>query len=163
MSRPFQDLKKFVYRRITPSEFKSNSGVIAPKAFIIQPNMRGLSVYRADITSPYQVLQECIDNRKRQLNHSDVDARKSASDWLIKNPSVESLLQKGWREVVISIEAIYSLGFNNFEGPEPNGHINVLGTAEQFEAQAEKFIELIDRGQARILTIEECLERPDIK
>ena len=62
---------------------------------------------------------------------------------------------------MIPIAAIRALGFTNFEGPDPNGHINILGTAEEFEAQAEAFVELIDTGQVRILTAEECLRNPD--
>ncbi len=123
--------------------------------------MRGLSVFRADMASPYQVLQECIEDRKLRMNDPEETERQKAAAWLAKNPDVDTLVQKDYRVVAIPIAVIQALGFTHLEGPEPNGHMNILGTAEEFRAQAAAFVELIDTGQARILSAEECLRKPD--
>ncbi len=164
MQQQYRESQNYVYRRIPPYQFKVKGNLVSPSAFTIKTGELGLSVFRCDISSPYHVLQDCIDERKRRLSNSDDSECEKATIWLAKNPDVETLVNKqGWRIVIIPIDAVLSLGFVELDGPELNGHINIIGTVEQFEIQAPDFVDLINTGQARILTVEECLERPDIK
>ena len=161
VSHTSEKLNNYVYRRVVPQLYKVKKNLVDPGAFHILPIMRGLSVFRADLASPYQVLQECINDQIERSADPDEIKSEKARIWLAKNPNVETLLNKDFRIVVLPINAIHELGFSSFDGPEPNGHINILGTHEMFIAQAEAFVELIDTGRARILTVEECLQRTD--
>ena len=82
--------------------------------------MRGLSVFRSDIASPYQVLNECIEDRKKSMNDLDEAKREKAAIWLSKNPDVETLIQKEYRVVEIPLSAIRELGFEEFDSPDQN-------------------------------------------
>lgn len=145
---PENPLQNYVYRRV------------APDAFFIASWMRGLSVFRADLATPCSVLQTRLDEAKAQLQSEDEAKRQKAEKFLANNPDVKTLMEQSqYRVVRIPIASILAMGFATLEEPEPNGHLNILGTVADFEARAENFIELIDTGQARILSAEECLSQ----
>lgn len=127
-------------------------------AFRIQPWMKGLSVYRADIATPFRVLEARLDEARKQMESENELTRQKGLRFLTNNPDVRTLVVTSqYRVVRFPIAAVRSMGFDAFETPDETGHLSILGTVAEFDARAEQFIELIDIGVARILTIEECL------
>lgn len=143
---------------------QSKKNWVDSDAFKIQSWMKGLSVYRADVATPYDVLAARLDEARLQLQSEDETRRQKAQKFLANNPDVKTLVEQSqYRIVKIPIAAIRAMGFDNLEEPDAKGHLNILGNKEEFDACAEAFVELIDTGQARIITVEECLKRPDIE
>ncbi|GEM_PF-4497143 len=160
MSQPSEESKDYVYRRVAPPQFKVKKNWVDADAFRIQSWMKGLSVYRADIASPYAVLEARLDEARVLLQSEDEAKQQKARKFLTNNPDVSSLvMQSQYRIVQMPIAALRAMGLNNLEEPDATGHLNILGSVEEFDAHAEEFVELIDTGQAHILTVEECLMR----
>ena len=112
MFQPSQErLSGYVYRRVAPPHFKVKRNWVAPDAFLTAPATRGLSVFRADMAAPRQVLQECIEDRRKRLVDADEAEQQKAAVWLAKNPDIETLVQKEYRVVAISIAALQAIGF----------------------------------------------------
>ena len=122
--------------------------------------MKGLSVYRADVAAPYDVLEARLEEARVQLHSADELKQQKAQKFLANNPDVKTLVEQSqYRVVEIPIAAIRAMGFNDLEEPDAKGHLNILGETEEFDAYAEEFVELIDTKQAHILTVDECLFR----
>lgn len=165
MSSEFdKQLYAYVYRRLANQI--DRKGVINPAAFTLESGEAGLSVFRADLASPYAVLQARIESAKakRLVVESD-DERTKIENWLAKNPDVETLLQKGYRIIQLPIAEIARMGFE-FTEPETTGynkgHLEILERPERgatFEERTQDIIDLVDIGAARVLSVEECLAR----
>ncbi len=101
-----------------------------------------------------------LNEVRKQLQSEDEAVRARAQEFLINNPNVNALVKKsGYRVVIIPISGIKTMGFSaeHFEEPDATGHLNILGSVDQFISHQYDFVELIKIGQARILTVEECL------
>lgn len=158
MSQSSEEAKRYIYRRIAPPHFKVKKNLVDSDAFRIQSWMKGLSVYRADRATPYDVLDARLTEARKQLQSEDEANRLKAQKFLTNNPDVKSLVEKSqYRVVQVPIAALEAMGFRHWEQPDETGHLNILGTEAEFDAAAESFVELIDTGVARILSIEECL------
>jgi hypothetical protein len=144
-----------------PSSHKSLSdaeaGEIALQAtFLIQKGKIGLSVFRADRATPYEALKARLEEESAKLHSEDESERQKARAWLDKNPDVDTLLKKDYRVVLLPLAEIRAMGFTNIEEPDETGHLNILGSEDDFKTHADEFAELIDTGKARILNPEEC-------
>lgn len=144
-----ENLHEYVYRRVCPPSYKEQRNTVDSEAFKIKSSMKGLSVFRADKTTPYAVLQARIEAARAKLDEN----------WLKKNPTPEVLVEeKGYRIVCIPISKIEEMGFS-LEEPDSTGHLNILGSAKEFEDRAEDFVELIDMGEAFLLDKAGCLQK----
>ena len=158
MSDPSVKLEEYVYRRLTPSRFKKgNRSFTVADDFYISEGMRGMSMYMADMISPHQLIQKVIDDKEKKLLSCDTSEKLRINNWKEKNPNVKCMIEKGWRLVQIPIAEIKKLGLTNFEGPDPDGHINILGTYDQFKHIADEFVALIDNNIAYVLSDEESM------
>lgn len=163
MSQPSEEPKDYVYRRVAPPQFKVKKNLVDSDAFRIQPWMKGLSVYRADVATPYDVLEARLDEARMQLQSEEEAKQQRAQKFLANNPDVKTLVEQSqYRIVKVPIAAVKAIGFNSLEEPDAKGHLNILGRVEEFDAHAEEFVELIDTGQAHILTVEECLTKSGV-
>jgi hypothetical protein len=153
---PSAELSAFLYRRVAPPNYKIKKNEVSPQAFIPGPDMRGLSVFRADMASPRQVLEARIEDERAKLASPDPAVRERAEIWIDKNSTVEALVDKQYRVIEIPISAVISMGFR-LEEPDEIGHLNILGSPESFDAHQLDFVELIVINAARVLTAEECL------
>lgn len=84
------------------------------------------------------------------------DVRKRAAKGLQETPSVESMVEKGWKILRISLLDIEAMGFE-WEETDAFGHVNILGERELFKNKRLDFFELVSSGRAILLTDEECL------
>lgn len=78
MSQPSEESQGYVYRRAAPPLFKVKKNLVDPDAFRIQSWMKGLSVYRADVATPYNVLEARLDEARMQLFSEDEDNQHTA-------------------------------------------------------------------------------------
>jgi hypothetical protein len=56
--------------------------------------MNGLSEYRADIITPYDVLEARLEEARKQLQLEDVTKRSKAQKFLVNNPDVKTLVEQ---------------------------------------------------------------------
>lgn len=160
MSQLSEETNAYVYRRSAPPQFKVKKNWVDSDAFRIHSCMKGLLVYRADVAAPYDVLYARLDEARGQPQSEDAARQQKAPKFLANNPDVKTLVEQSqYRIVKVPIAAIKAMGFIELEEPDAKGHLNILGSREEFDAHAEEFVELIDTKQAHILTIEECLFR----
>ena len=147
----------YIYRRVIPNHITGKKNEVSVEAFDLGLAVKGLSVYRADVSSPRHVLQMTIEDKKiRQASETDEQSKAESANWLLKNPDVETLVKKSWRVVKVPISEVIAMGFN-LELPDANGHLNVLGTPSQFADHKADFIELIKSGKATLLSAVDCL------
>ena len=126
--------------------------LVKPQLFELRSEEKGLSVF-ADTVTPRATLQAMIDFRRECLTQGDM----TAQEWLIKNPDVETLVQKsGWGVLKIPVSEFLERGFALSE-VEENGHLNILGSAEQFTNSRFDFVELVAIGVIMFLSEDECL------
>ena len=123
--------------------------------FALRPNEEGLSVFHANIVTPRGVLQAFIDNNTANLNAEDDSICERALKSYKIYPTVETMVEEGWRIVKIPISAIIKLGFSLTE-VESNGHLEIRGERELFKQCELAFVELVKKGTAQLLTKEEC-------
>jgi pimeloyl-ACP methyl ester carboxylesterase len=148
----------YVYRRIAPPLYKIKRNEVSPDAFTIRPGMKGLSVFRADMASPRQVLEARLEEARNAAKSEEEAVRSRAVRFLANNPTVEALVRNSeYRLVKIRVADIEAMGFT-LETPEENGHVNILGAPETFEShkldiyradQSRRCAHSLDRGVSR--------------
>ena len=147
----------FVYRRVPPNCFSAKKNEITPDAFALGKATAGLSVFLTDRSSPRMLLQRVIDEKRRSLAvDADLAEKDKIEGWLARYPDVEALVRVGWRIVRVQTADIIGMGFE-LGIPDSYGHLDILGTAEQFEDHKADYVELIKSGRAALLTDVECL------
>lgn len=157
-----EPLYAYVYRRLANQI--DRKGNVNPAAFTLDPGEAGLSVFRADIATPYNVLQARIESAKEKLALAkNEDEIAFLARWLEKNSNVETLLQKGYRIIRLPIDDLKQMGFT-LTDPETTGynagHLEIQENPNKdatFENRTQDIIDLLDTGAARILSVEECL------
>jgi len=147
----------YIYRRVIPNHITGKKSEVSIEAFDLGTAVKGLSVYRADVSNPRHVLQMTIEDRKHKLaTATDEQSRVDSEKWLLKNPDVEALVEKGWRVIKVPVSEVIEMGFG-LDVPDSNGHLNILGTPSQFADHKADFIELIKSGKATLLSATDCL------
>ena len=111
MSQLSTESKFYLYRRIAPPLFKVNKNWVDSEAFRIKPGMKGLSVYRADVATPYEVLEARLAEARVQLQSEDEAKQQRAQKFLTNNPDVRTLVEQSqYRVVKVPIAAIKAMG-----------------------------------------------------
>jgi hypothetical protein len=140
---------EYVYRRVPRSYLRPGSNRPRPGAFKVREG-KSLSVFRADLRSPREVLQHGIDVAREMLNSDDENVRsageKQLSDY---GETVEDWVRNGCRVARLPMSALTERGFT-LDGPDDQGHQNVYGDYDLHKADLADI--------AEVLTEEECLE-----
>jgi len=156
-----EPLYAYVYRRLISNNFRKK-GVLNPDCFVLREGEQGLSVFRADIATPYDVLQNRIDNEREQLKSDDQERRTKAQAFLETKPDVETLVHSaGYKVLRFRIADIEQMGFELTQ-PDSIGHLEIRENALKGAVFAQRKLDikaLLDTGAARILSVEECLAR----
>jgi hypothetical protein len=143
-----KELASYVYRRIHPHGWNARGNKPKESSFIARPGT-GLSVFRADLTSPRQVLQHALDVARALSTSPDEHVRQRGEKQLRDfGDTVETWVQNGWRVVRIPTTAFLERGFS-LDEPDTRGHQNVYGD------HVLHSVDLVDI--AEVLTDEECL------
>ena len=125
---------------------------VKPGAFKPRLGQR-LSVYRADLATPREVLQKQIDVWQQQLS-SDVDElREKATKNLVEQGStVEELVQNRWRVARIPISELTARGyiFDSVVVQGDRGHLNIEGDYDLYRNELSSL--------AHLVSVEGCLE-----
>ncbi len=126
----------YVLRRLVPDD--RNAYDILPRAFRLQSNEPGLSVYSPHLATPRRLLQDWLDARLAESLSEDDSVRAKAEKRLEKNGNtVEAMYESGWRIARVSVEAFHQANLS-VEPPDEMshgdqiGHCNVPGSQEQF-------------------------------
>lgn len=157
MAEPDEESREtYVYRRVAPDQW-NRQGDVSAELFLLGKAIKGLSVYHADKVTPREALQALIEEKRILLASINEVYRIQAQGWILKNPDVETLVQKRWRIVKLPVSEIKAMGFE-LEEPDENGHLNILGESSRFDKYQDEFTELIKIGKATLLSAEECLQ-----
>jgi hypothetical protein len=139
----------YVYRRIPRSYLRPGTNQPLPGAFKAKPG-QSLSVFRADLRSPREVLQHGIDVALAMAASADDEVRrrgeKQLSDY---GATVEEWVNNGCRVARVPVAAFIERGFT-LDDPDAQGHQNVSGDYDLYKAELARIAELV--------TAEECLE-----
>jgi hypothetical protein len=107
-AEPEAQQPEYVYRRIHPHGWNTRKNKAKESAFIARPDA-GLSVFRADLRSPRQVIQHGIEAAKTMLASTDEGVRQRGEKQLTDfGDTVEQWVDNGWRVVRIPASAFTS-------------------------------------------------------
>lgn len=130
-----------VYRRIPSFLWEKNKRVPKPAAFHIRQGEFGLSVFDTDLMTPRGTLQNAIDYAKARLESDSEEERERGKNFLDKyGNTVEELVQNGWGVAILPVDWFTEAGFT-LDGPEPNGHRNVIGSRDDFQTHSLSWLE----------------------
>ena len=146
----------FVFRRVHPQQFNSKSGLPKPQVFALRENEEGVSILHDSVVNARGALQAFIDDNTARLQDEDETARERARKNLERFPTVEAMVELGWKIVKIPVSEIEKRGFELSE-IEQNGHLEIRGEPERFKECELDFVELVQNGTARVLSDAECL------
>ncbi len=154
MSQPGEGSKGYVYRRVASEHIDKHTENVSPQAFRVRENEQGLSVFRADIASPYDVINQRFQTAVELSQDEGSKRRLKEADFLRNNPDVESIIKnRTFLVVAIPIEEIEKMGFQ-FGVLDENGHLNVEGSVSEFKMNAPLLAK-----HSRLLSVEECLRK----
>ncbi len=145
------------YRRIRNDQWQDKAQrTLLDTAFHTREGEAGLSVFDADIATPEAVLE----NQLVIWREIAQDPAKSEKDhkWAAKKlescgNSVAGLLAQGWGVAEVPEELFRRCGLEPSADIDSNGHLEILGSQEQFEEQS---LEIIDDAKCRVLPDDEC-------
>ena len=142
------------YRRIRNDQWQDKAQrTLLDIAFHTRENEPGLSVFDAAIARPRAVLQHLLNEWDKIASKSASDQKWVSKQWVKHGDSVEALLASGWAVAEVTEALFLRCGLQPSDQTDPDGHLEILGTQEQFEEQS---LEIIDDDECRVLSDDEC-------
>ena len=156
-----------VYRRLLfGKQYDAKTGQVSPDAFALRAEETSLSLYLATQTTPKQVLGIVIIGKKNliaqleekshPLSPEDEKRLFNAKRWIESHPDAEAVYAD-YRIMEIPVSSIKAMNVFRLENLRADGHIDLIGTYEDFQNHKDDFINLLNHGVARVLTKAECL------
>ena len=145
------------YRRIRNDQWQDKAArTLQDIVFHVRNDVEGLSVFDAAIARPRTVLEHLLAEWSKTAE--DVSLPLDKQKWARRKlnqcgNSVEGLLAQGWGVAEVPEELFLRCGLEPSVKMDPNGHLEILGTQEQFEEQS---LEIIDDDECRVLSDDEC-------
>jgi hypothetical protein len=145
---PVSPCEWYVLGRVHPYGWKKSRTKPKARTFIDQIE-NGLSVFRADVCSARQVIQHGINAAMTMASSADQDTKAKGVDQLSRfGRTVEDWVKNEWGVVKLPMSAFLERDFS-YDGPEPDGHMNLFG---DYALYAEDFVEI-----AEVLPVDECI------
>lgn len=135
--------KVLVLRRVMPHDFDRESRKPKPSAFHLRHTECSLSVFAVGMmttkgkVTPRRLLQDYLDGALDKLNSSDEVLKKKGENQLKTHGGTpEEMYDRNWRVAEIPVPTFTELGFDVLPPREEDGHQDVVGNKDDFEAYA---------------------------
>jgi hypothetical protein len=146
-SLPLQD-EVYLLRRLSAKQWDRHTQQALSAGFTRRATEEGLSVFSEQMITPRGLLQKLLDEKREQLQD---DPQKLANTLRSIGESVEDMVDRcHWRIARVPLSAFPPNVFRVSE-PDAGGHIEIVGTIEEFEQYNTKIARI-----ASLLTAEEC-------